>query len=214
MRAVFDLDGTLIDSAPDIREAVNLALAELSLEPLDLSRVISFIGDGLPTLCDRVRAARQVEEAPAPFLARVRVHYDRIAATSGRMYPGAQDALEALRAAGWTLGLCTNKPYDATLAVLKHHRLDGLFASVMGGDSMEQRKPDPAPLRAVLEALGAGPAVYVGDSEVDAETAARAGVAFVLHTEGYRRTPEAELPHDAGFADFGLLPALLGRIAR
>jgi phosphoglycolate phosphatase len=214
MRVVFDLDGTLIDSAPDIQQAVNMALAELGLAPLDLKAVTGFIGNGLPVLAGLVRQARNVTEAPAPFEARVRVHYDRISATSGRMFPGAKEMLKRLKTAGGKLGLCTNKPYDAVLAVLAHQGLEGLFGAIQGGDSLPERKPDPAPLLAVLDALGPGPAVYVGDSEVDAETAARAGVAFVLFTEGYRKQPVEALPHDGQFADFAELPELAQRLAR
>lgn len=214
MRAVFDLDGTLIDSAPDIRDAVNLALAELRLEPLGLAEITGFIGRGLPVLCDKVRAARDVSEPPALFEPRVRKHYDRISASSGTMFPGAKETLQRLEAGGARLGLCTNKPYAAVLAVLAHHRIEGIFASVVGADSLPERKPAPTPLLTVLAALGDGPAVYVGDSEVDAETAERAGVPFVLYTEGYRKTPVDALPHDGQFADFAELPALLERLAR
>lgn len=200
--------------APDIQQAVNLALSEIGAPPLGLPEVTGFIGNGLPVLVDHVRAARAVAEAPAAFEARVRTHYDRISATSGKMFEGAREALEAMAAQGWRLGLCTNKPYDATLMVLERHRLAGLFGAVLGGDSLPERKPDPTPLHRVLEALGAGPAAYVGDSEVDAETAERAAVAFAIYARGYRKAPLDALPHDAAFDDFATLPALVARIAR
>ena len=80
---------------------------------------------------------------------------------------------------------------------------------VVGGDSLAARKPDPAPLHAALAALAPGPAIFVGDSEIDAETAERAGVLFLLFTEGYRKAPVADLPHAARFSDFAELPALV-----
>jgi len=95
--------------------------------------------------------------------------------------------------------------------VLADFGLDGCFAAVVGGDSLPQRKPDPAPLRRVAELLGVELAAvaYVGDSEVDAATAAAAKVPFLLFTEGYRKTPVEDLPHRANFADFASLPGLL-----
>lgn len=213
LRIVFDLDGTLIDSAPDITEAVNLALGELALEPLSLKEVTSFIGNGLPVLAEHVRKARDVAEEQGAFVQRVRVHYDKISGTSGRMYPGAREALSALRAQGWRIGLCTNKPYDATLAVLAHHGLEEVFDAVLGGDSLAERKPDPAPLFAVLEGMGTGPAVYVGDSEVDAETARRAGLPFALFALGYRKASVEELDPAEVFEDYATLPEIARRLA-
>lgn len=209
LRVVFDLDGTLIDSAPQIQQAVNLALAELGLAPLDLPRVTSFIGNGLPVLAQRAHAAAGVAEDGPAFEARILTHYNRISAETGRLFPGVRDALDQLRADGARLGLCTNKPGDATIAVLKLMEMEATFDAFVGGDSLPQRKPDPAPLFHVLDQLGTGPAVYVGDSEVDAETAKRAGVPFALYTEGYRKTPVDQIPHDAAFSDFFRLIAVI-----
>lgn len=208
-RVVFDLDGTLIDSAPQIQQAVNLALAELDLAPLDLPRVTSFIGNGLPVLAQRAHGAAGVAESETDFEARILTHYNRISAETGRLFPGVRDALDQLRGDGARIGLCTNKPGDATVAVLKLLDLATTFEAVAGGDSLPQRKPDPAPLFHVLGQLGSGPAVYVGDSEVDAETAKRAGVPFALYTEGYRKTPVDQIPHDAAFSDFSRLVAVV-----
>lgn len=208
-RVVFDLDGTLIDSAPQIQQAVNLALAELGLAPLDLPRVTSFIGNGLPVLAERAHAAAGVAEGVPSFEARISAHYNRISAEAGRLFPGVREALDRLQTDGACLGLCTNKPSDATRAVLGLMDLETTFSVFVGGDSLPQRKPDPAPLFHVLDRLGTGPAVYVGDSEVDAETARRAGVPFVLFTEGYRKTPVDRIPHDAAFSDFSGLFAVI-----
>lgn len=211
-RIVFDLDGTLIDSAPQIQQAVNLALAELGLAPLDLPRVTSFIGNGLPVLAERAHAAAEVAEAVPTFEARILTHYNRISAEAGQLFPGVRETLVRLRAGGARLGLCTNKPGSATQAVLKLMRLDTTFDAIVGGDSLPQRKPDPAPLFHVLNQLGTGPAVYVGDSEVDAETAQRARVPFALYTEGYRKTRVDKIPHDAAFSDFFGLSEVIQRL--
>jgi phosphoglycolate phosphatase len=93
--------------------------------------------------------------------------------------------------------------------VLSHFGLGPRFGAVLGGDSLSARKPDPAPLLAVLEALGAAEGVYVGDSEIDAETAERASVPFLLFTEGYRKAAVETLVHAAAFSHFDALPALV-----
>jgi phosphoglycolate phosphatase len=125
--------------------------------------------------------------------------------------PGAEAALRRLAASGITLGLCTNKDSEPALAILRRLHAEGLFRAVVGGDSGLARKPDPAPLTACLSACGARPedAVYVGDSEIDAQTAGFARLPFLLYTEGYRSTPLATLPHDAAFSHFALLPQVI-----
>jgi phosphoglycolate phosphatase len=214
---IFDLDGTLIDSAPDIHAAINAALAEEGAAPLSLAQVISFIGNGMPTLVQRVMDARG--EAPdaarhAALLARFLAQYTAAATLLTRLYPGAEAALRALAAEGWAIGLCTNKPEAPARAILADFGLTDLFAVVIGGDSLAERKPHPAPLVAAVAALGPGPAVYVGDSEVDAETAAAAGLPFALYTEGYRKAAVADLAHDAAFADFATLPGIVAALAQ
>ena len=116
--------------------------------------------------------------------------------------------LETLHQKGHRIGLCTNKPVAPTNDILDHFGLTNLFSVVIGGDSLAQRKPDPAPLLAAFEALG-GPGIYVGDSEVDAQTAERAGIPIALFTEGYRKTPVAELTHEWAFRDFADLSAII-----
>ena len=117
-------------------------------------------------------------------------------------YPGAVACLEALKDAGLVLGLCTNKPIRPTHAVLDHLDLTRFFDVVLGGDSLSVRKPDPAPLFHCIDALGGKSTLYVGDSEVDAETADRAKVPFALYVEGYRKTALEDLPHELAFDQF------------
>jgi len=127
-------------------------------------------------------------------------------------YRGVPAALEVLAAAGHALGVCTNKPAEPARAVLAHVGLLDRFAVVVGGDSLPVTKPDPAPLRAALDALPPGEALFVGDSEVDAATAKAAGVPFLLFAEGYRKEPVAELPHAAAFDRWDDLPRLVARV--
>ena len=210
MRAVvFDLDGTLIDSAPDIHAAVNRMLAEVGAAPLDLARVTSFIGNGVPVLIERVQAARALPQPHGDLMARFLGHYNADPATLTRLYPNVRETLQALAAAGWAIGLCTNKPVGPSHEILAAFGIDGLFRAVVGGDSLAEKKPDPAPLLHAAAALGRARTAYVGDSEVDAETAHRAALPFALFTHGYRKTPVADLHHDALFDDFAALPAIL-----
>lgn len=205
---IFDLDGTLIDSAPDIHAAACRILAAEGLPPQSFAQVRSFIGRGVPHLVDRLLAAAGAPDATRAvrMVAAFVADYETAVGLT-RPYPGAMAALTAL--AGHPMAICTNKPLSPTRAVLRHLRMDGFFSAVIGGDSLAVRKPDPAPVHAAVAALGGGPAIFVGDSEADAEAAARAGLPFLLFTEGYRKAPVAGLPHAAAFADWTDLPALV-----
>lgn len=208
-RIVFDLDGTLIDSAPDIQGIANALMHEEGHEPFTLAQARDFIGNGVVVFVEKMRAARGIPDSDhdrllAEFIAR---YHDATALTE--TYPGVLQTLQTLHAAGHILGVCTNKPSVATRAVLAHLSLDGFFETVIGGDSLPVSKPDPAPLHAAFDALGAGPVIYVGDSGVDAETALRAKVPFFLFTEGYRKQPISKMPHTQAFSHFDDLPGLI-----
>ncbi len=208
---IFDLDGTLVDSAPDIHAAVNTLMLAEGEAPLAFETVKRFIGNGVPTLLARVMVARgrSGDELHARWMARFMADYSTGASDLTRPYPGVPEALEALHQAGHALGLCTNKPIEPARHVLAAFGLDRFFSVVIGGDTLAVRKPDPAPLLAVNYALDAGPAIFVGDSEVDADTALAAGVPFLLFTEGYRKSPVEAMAHAASFDDFALLPRLV-----
>jgi phosphoglycolate phosphatase len=210
---VFDLDGTLVDSAPDIRAAVNRMLEGEGLSPLDLPTVVSFIGHGLPRLVARVMAVRGIPEDEHARLTQVtKLAYDAAPAVLTRPYPAVPEVLESLADAGHPLGICTNKPEDSARALLADLGLAQWFGSVVGGDRLPRPKPDPAMLRTSIAELGGGAAVFVGDSEVDAATAHAAGVPFLLFTEGYRHAPVAALNPAAMFGDHADLPALIVRV--
>lgn len=212
---IFDLDGTLIDSAPDIHATANRVMTARGHAAFTQAEVRSFVGRGAPNLVARLMAARdrpvdgpEFDAVLADFL-----HQYESAVTLTTVYPHALTALQDLAAGGAKLGICTNKPLAPTLAVLRHFGIDSLFATILGGDSLPQRKPDPAPLLAAVAQMGGGAAVFVGDSEVDAETAERAGLPFLLFSEGYRKSPVSALPHAAAFADFRDLPALAAQFS-
>ncbi|MGK7753685.1 MULTISPECIES: phosphoglycolate phosphatase [unclassified Roseovarius] len=211
---VFDLDGTLIDSAPDIHAAANTVLERHGIAPFMLAEARGFVGHGAEVFVERCLSARGLAgdaALEAQVLGEFLDLYER-AVHLTRPYPGVMACLDALAAEGLTLAICTNKPEGPTAAVLAHLGMDSYFAVVVGGDTLAKRKPDPAPLREVISRVGAARTVYVGDSEVDAETAARAEVPFVLYTQGYRRTPAEDLPHDARFGTFGDLPSVVRRL--
>jgi phosphoglycolate phosphatase len=207
---IFDLDGTLIDSAGDIHAAVNILLAEEGHSGLTRAQVTAMIGNGVGVLLDKVIAATGLDPAQrGRLLTRFMLIYEQGSAILTQVYHGVPEALAALAARGYRLGLCTNKPLRPTLAVLQALGWQDHFASVICGDSLPSRKPDPAMLHACIAGVGGGPVLYVGDSEVDSETARAAGVGFLLFTEGYRKAPVADLNPLASFDAFADLPALV-----
>lgn len=216
---IFDLDGTLVDSAPDIAHALNRFLAEQGRPAYDLPKVTSFVGHGALRLLEQAWAglgvARSAEDLKTD-LARFETLYGEDPNSRTRLYPGLPDALKILREQGFSLGVCTNKPYALSVAVLEATGLAPYFSAVVGGDTLPERKPSPEPLELCARHLGAEAAAtpYVGDSEVDAATADAAGAPFLLHTEGYRKGPIQARGLRAQFSDFAHLPELIERVSR
>ena len=178
---LFDLDGTLVDSAPDIQVAINKLLAEEGRRPLTLEEVSAMIGDGAPKLVERAMHATDEGDAPEdlPTLTgRFLGFYEGHTTDLTRPYPGVPEALERLQSVGVRMGICTNKPERPTRELLRDLRLAPYFQVVFGGDTVEGvKKPDPRLIHAVLGALGARPeeAVMVGDNANDVGAARAAG---------------------------------------
>jgi phosphoglycolate phosphatase len=148
---VFDLDGTLIDSAPDMHRAVNLMLDGLGCAPLSLPDIRSMVGDGASALIARALAARQcVTVDPTEALALFLEHYEAEPTAFTRTFPDVHTTLERLRAHGLMLALCTNKPARLTGMILERLEIEKFFVRVIAGDSLPFRKPDPRALLAVL----------------------------------------------------------------
>jgi phosphoglycolate phosphatase len=211
---IFDLDGTLVDSAAALRDIANTYMSRRGLSSLDLAEARSYIGNGAQVLLRSALRARDAYD-PARFdehFAEFHRVYSEAPGSANIPFPGVEDALRRLRAEGYKLGLCTNKPATPTRVVLEAHGWQALIPVVICGDTLPERKPDPAPLHEAKRRLGVTRLVYVGDSEVDAATAEAAGVPFLLFTEGYRKTPIADLPHTATFSHFADLPALVARL--
>jgi phosphoglycolate phosphatase len=209
---VFDLDGTLIDSAPDMHRAVNLLLADRGYPPLTLPDIRTMVGDGASALIARALAARQCVNAdPSKALTEFLNHYEAEPTAATRTFQAVPETLERLQAAGLTLALCTNKPTRLTNIILERLGIARFFARVVGGDSLPFRKPDPRALLEVINGFGVakGATLMVGDSEVDAATAHAASVPFVLMTYGYHRGPIDDIASVATLDHFGELATLL-----
>jgi phosphoglycolate phosphatase len=214
---LIDLDGTLVDTAPDIVEAVNRMLLDWSAPPLPFATIRGFIGHGVPTLIRRVLqasaaghdACRDQQLALALFLR----HYRDTNGRYGQVFPGVREGLEALRQAGYRLGCVTNKFSAPTAALLDIHTLAPWFDVVVAGDTLDRMKPSPEPLLHACRALQASLArcVLVGDSAVDVAAARAAQMPVYIVRYGY---PGAD-GHDAMQCDalidsLGELPAVLG----
>lgn len=212
--AVFDLDGTLVDSAPDLAAPLNRLLAAHGLVPHPLPRVVGMIGDGARVLVARGFAAHGITlegDALAAATKAFLADYESALVVETTLYPGVAATLAALRAGGWRLAVCTNKPVGAANAMLQTLGIAELFATVGGGDSFPTRKPDPAHLAATLAAMGATTdrAVMIGDHHNDIAAARGCGVPSVWASWGYG----AENPGgDAVAENFAALPALLDRL--
>ena len=198
---VFDLDGTLVDTAPDILAYLNDMLAELGRPGLDPSSVRSMIGDGVRSLLLRgleasggIPADLDIENLFRRYLAR----YTEEPVKQSRPFDGVSDTLGALSEAGVRLGVCTNKPQEPTNRLLSRLGLDRYFGSVMGGDALPVKKPDPAHLLTILDRLDVKPerAALIGDSETDLKTARAAGTPCILVSFGYTKIPARDLGAD------------------
>jgi len=214
---VLDLDGTLVDSLPDIQTALARTLDAWGRRPVGLGELRALLGDGAGVLTARAVAATGDPLPPAEqerFLASFLERYAMAGTATTRPFPGVPETLAALRAAGHRLGVCTNKPHAASVAMLRNLGLAPLVHAVLGGDAATRCKPDPAHLRETIAAMdgAALPAVMVGDTAPDAEVARRAGVPFVLAAYGYRRPQDGVLAADAAIASFAELPAALAAL--
>ncbi len=189
---LFDLDGTLIDSVGDLADAANEVLKEFGRAPRTDREIRNFVGNGVQSLLDRCLVGHMDGGAPQEEIDRA-VHRFRtryLAHCTARtvLLPGAREALVALRSRNIRTGVLTNKPEAPTRRILSHFGIDQLFDGVVGGDTLDVRKPD---LRVVHEAYRqCGVATncdgwFVGDSSTDALTAARAGMTSVIVRGGY-----------------------------
>lgn len=195
---LFDLDGTLLDSAPDLAAAANATLAELGLPARDPAVVATYIGKGIPKLVERTLTDSLDAVADPVLFARALPIYERYyAEESGRRsvpFPGVIEGLRALRDAGLPLACITNKAERFTLDLLQRTGLDGFFPIVVCGDTVARKKPDPEPVLTACARLGVRPAdaLMIGDSANDCEAARAAGCPVWCVPYGYNEGRPAE----------------------
>lgn len=188
---LFDLDGTLVDSAPDIADAVDQALEVHGRPSVGEAAVRDYIGNGAERLVHRVlTGSRDGDAAKAEFAAVYASFLEIYQAglyVRTRVYPGVVDVLRCLADDDWTLGVVTNKPQRFTLPLLAACGLDDRFAIVLSGDSLPRKKPDPLPLIHAADVVGADLAqtIMVGDSIADLEAARHAGIPAICVSYGY-----------------------------
>ena len=192
IRAVlFDLDGTLVDSAPDLAAAVNATLAELGRAPVPVDTVRDWVGNGADRLLERALSGRADGTVPAAELAAVRPlflrHYERLLCVDSVLYPGVSEGLAGLREQGLALGCVTNKPSRFTLPLLEQLGIAGHFGALVGGDDVVRKKPAPDALQEAARRLGVAcdDCLMVGDSVNDIEAARAAGCPVVAVPYGY-----------------------------
>ncbi len=214
---IFDLDGTLVDTAGDLAFAVNEMLTARGLPTLSLPKVVSLVGEGVRRLVERALIAAgddrltDIETALQQFLEVYGANLTR----STRAYPEVPETLAALVENGYQLAICTNKPEAHSRSILDRLGLIHRFKVIVGGDSVSGvRKPDPRVLGPVFDALAAEPrqAVMVGDSITDVTLARAARIPIAIRAGGYSNLPSGELGADAVFDAFGTLPAVIRRL--
>ena len=196
----FDLDGTLVHSAPDLQAATNVALRAMGRAELDLATIISFVGDGVEKLVQRSLAETGdatdalLHDALGLFME----SYEQNMTTLTRPYPGVVACLTRLKADGVRLGICTNKPTGPARDICDQLELSHFFDVIEGATAGQPKKPEAKPLLDVISRLDgtADTAIFVGDSAVDCQTAVNAAVPFRLFNGGYLNTPlEVPMPH-------------------
>jgi phosphoglycolate phosphatase len=209
---VFDLDGTLADTAPDLAAALNHALIRLDRPPVPVESVRHLVGHGARALLRKGLAAtgtvsEELVDQGFPYFID---YYGANICIGTRPYDGLENALEELTRQGTALAICTNKFEWATLRLIDALGWNGRFQAIVGGDTVGVRKPDPAPLREAIARSGGGRAIFVGDSITDADTARAAGIPLIAVSFGFSDRPVDQLGADAVIDHYrDLLPALI-----
>ena len=213
---IFDLDGTLADTAPDLLGATNAVLRARQRPELDLTSLRHMVGFGARALIFQAMeasAAPVTEEEMPPLVEIFLEHYRAHIADDSFLFPGVTQTLTSLKQDGTRLAVLTNKPQELTDLLLPRLRIENLFTAVYGAGRKSYTKPDPRIFHDVvadtLEGHGSGPAVMIGDSITDLNTARAAGVPCVLVSYGFTPVPAKDLGGDAVIDDFAQLPQAL-----
>jgi phosphoglycolate phosphatase len=215
---VFDLDGTLVDTAPDLIETLNVVFAREHLPPVDYATARNLIGGGARKMIEaglaregRAMSADAIERMFKDFIA----YYAGHVADHSRPFPGMETALDGLAARGCRFAVCTNKLEGLSRLLLDALSLTPRFDAICGQDTFGIQKPDPRILLRTLEAAGGDPkrAVMVGDSGTDIATARAAGIPVVAVDFGYSETPIQELGADRLIGHYDQLAAAIAEVA-
>jgi phosphoglycolate phosphatase len=214
---LFDLDGTLVDTAPDLAAATDHALVRAGRPAIGLASVRSMVGDGARALIEKGFRASGGMPEPDMFEAAFNdfmIYYGRHIAQTSRPFPGVATCLAALAEQGYALAVCTNKPESLSRSLLDQLGLSGFFGAVVGGDSLLVRKPDPGHIHGTLEKLGAefNWAAMVGDSANDVNAAKAAGLPCVVVSFGYTQIAPQDLGGDRLIDHFSELPDALAAL--
>lgn len=214
---IFDLDGTLVDTAPDLLDALNAVLRREGRRPVDHADLRHLVGFGARTMMAEAfkmtgdpADPERIEGMMDTFLAHYRDHI----ADGSKPYDGVEDTLDAFRAEGARMGVLTNKPHDLTLLLLSKLRLDTYFVTIFGQGRMPYTKPDARIFQDVVREVGGpGPgALMIGDSVTDVQTARAGGAPVVLVSYGYTPEPAGTLGADSVVDDFREIPAEARRL--
>jgi phosphoglycolate phosphatase len=211
----FDLDGTLADTSADLADALNHALGTLGRPRLPLDQITLMVGHGTRALMRKGLDATGggdgalLEDALRELI----IFYENNICRHTKAYPGAQEALDELRAANIRTAICTNKPEKLAKMLVTALGWEDKFDAIIGGNTLSVAKPDPAPLFEAITRCGGGRTVYVGDSITDADTAKAADVPFIAVSFGFRDRPIDQLGADAVVDSFRDLPLTIRLIA-
>lgn len=216
---IFDFDGTLIDSVPDLADATNIMLTQLGKDTHPLATIRNWVGNGSRMLVERALVGKievlagEVTQAEADHAEQLFLEaYSNIETSKTVAYPDVDTGLQKLHSAGFTLALVTNKPIRFVPKILQSFGWQGLFSEVLGGDSLSAKKPDPTPLLYVCDKLGVmqDKAVMIGDSRNDILAGQRAGIDTIGLSYGYNYGQDIrELNPTEAFDDFATLVSFL-----
>ena len=215
---IFDLDGTLVDTSPDLCASLNHALASVGREAVDADTVRHLVGHGAKVLIERglEHTGGGNEALVAQALPEFLTYYAEHIADGSRPFDGVERAMDRLAGEGVTLAVCTNKPVALAVQLIEALGWSGRFAAVLGGDSIEVRKPAARHVEATAEAAGFGldRAIFVGDTSVDVAAARAAGVPVVVVSFGFADGTASDLGADAVIDHFDELHDALARLTR
>ncbi len=212
---IFDLDGTLVDTAPDLLGALNAILVREGRREVDHADLRHLVGYGARTMLSEAftMTGGPIDETRLPRLIDDYIaHYREHVAVASRPFPGVEETLVALRARGVKLGVLTNKPQELTDLLLPALGLDAYFDAIHGAGRYSYNKPDARVLHHVVDELGGGPALMIGDSITDVQTARAANMKVILVSFGYTPEPAHTLGADAVVDRFADIPATVAML--